>query len=93
MRHVVDALGGDKGPDLDRIALAMVDVATKVGSDDAVSFFFFFFFFLQGPEGIPLETRVSRRLGRLVSIPSREGGVLRTLESRGGDSISGITRL
>ncbi|CAM9170022.1 unnamed protein product, partial [Hapterophycus canaliculatus] len=36
MRHVVDALGSDKGPDLDRIALAMVDVATKVGSDDAV---------------------------------------------------------
>lgn len=37
MTHVVDALGRDKGPDLDRIALAMVDVATKVGSDEAVS--------------------------------------------------------
>lgn len=37
MAHVVDALGGDKGPDLDRIALAMVEVATKVGSDEAVS--------------------------------------------------------
>lgn len=38
MTHVVDALGPDKGPDLDRIALAMVDAATKVGSDEAVSF-------------------------------------------------------
>lgn len=37
MTHVVDALGSDKGPDLDRIALAMVDVATKIGSDEAVS--------------------------------------------------------
>lgn len=37
MTHVVDALGSDKGQDLDRIALAMVDVATKVGSDEAVS--------------------------------------------------------
>lgn len=37
MTHVVDALGRDKGPDLDRIALAMVDVSTKVGSDEAVS--------------------------------------------------------
>lgn len=37
MTHVVDALGSDKGPDLDRIALAMVEVATKVGSDEAVS--------------------------------------------------------
>lgn len=37
MTHVVDALGSDKGPDLDRIALAMVDVATKVDSDEAVS--------------------------------------------------------
>eukprot|EP00752_Nemacystus_decipiens_P012244 g10853.t1 len=36
MTHVVDALGSDKGPDLDRIALAMVDVATKVGSDEAI---------------------------------------------------------
>lgn len=37
MTHVVDALGPDKGPDLDRIALAMVHAATKVGSDEAVS--------------------------------------------------------
>lgn len=37
MTHVVDALGSEKGPDLDRIALAMVDVATMVGSDEAVS--------------------------------------------------------
>lgn len=37
MAHVLDALGSDKGTDLDRIALAMVDVATKVGSDEAVS--------------------------------------------------------
>ncbi|CAM9704986.1 unnamed protein product [Pylaiella littoralis] len=36
MTHVVDALGPDKGPDLDRIALAMVDAATKVGSDEAI---------------------------------------------------------
>ncbi|CAM9383693.1 unnamed protein product [Ectocarpus sp. 4 AP-2014] len=36
MTHVVDALGRDKGPDLDRIALAMVDVSTKVGSDEAI---------------------------------------------------------
>lgn len=37
MTHVVDALGPDKGPDLDSIALAMVDAATKVDSDEAVS--------------------------------------------------------
>lgn len=37
MTHVVDALGPGKGPDLDGIALSMVDVATKVHSDDAVS--------------------------------------------------------
>lgn len=36
MTHVVDALGPGKGPDLDRIAVTMVDVATKVGSDEAV---------------------------------------------------------
>lgn len=36
MTHVVDALSSGKGPDLDRTALIMVDVATKVGSDEAV---------------------------------------------------------
>lgn len=34
--HMMDALGGDEGPDFDRIALAMVD-ATKAGTDEAVS--------------------------------------------------------
>ena len=37
MKHVVEALGRSKGPDLDRVAVSMVDVATKVGSEDAVS--------------------------------------------------------
>ena len=37
MTHVVDALGSNKGPDLDRAALTMVDVATNVGSDESVS--------------------------------------------------------
>ncbi|CAM9705097.1 unnamed protein product, partial [Laminaria digitata] len=36
MTHVVDALGSGKGPDLDRAALTMVDVATNVGSDESV---------------------------------------------------------
>lgn len=37
MTHVVDALGPGKGPDLDQIALAMVEAATKVDSAEAVS--------------------------------------------------------
>lgn len=35
---MVEALGYSKGLDLDRVAISMVDVATKVGSEDAVSF-------------------------------------------------------
>lgn len=36
MTHVVDALGAGKGNELDQVCLSMVDVATKVGSEEAV---------------------------------------------------------
>lgn len=37
MAHVVDALGAGKGSEVDQVCLAMLDVATKVGSAEAVS--------------------------------------------------------